>query len=292
MEHCKRHRYNPQTQSWVLDDVLVKIESKPFAAGAMRECYAMKKLSTFSTAVYRDWKRAPNFVAKRYKKPVENKVYFADVALQMDAKHLGDEYNKTDPPKKVDFVQTAIIEFPNRPNQPLFGVEHLIEGDYVKYNSNSGFVAGNSSSSSGGGSSNAVNGSSSAGDVVDHHAVLRNTPQAFSHFTFQCTKGQAMCVDIQGVGDLYTDPQIHTLDGEGYGDGNLGLRGFALFFRTHECNPLCNRLGLTSFDRCAPDVAAQGYSSSSSTIGSSRGKSIKASETSTEKGLLVGYQRQ
>jgi elongation factor 2 kinase len=32
-------------------------------------------------------------------------------------------------------------------------------------------------------------------------------------------------VDIQGVGDLYTDPQIHTLDGQGYGDGNLALRG-------------------------------------------------------------------
>jgi hypothetical protein len=35
----------------------------------------------------------------------------------------------------------------------------------------------------------------------------------------------------QGVGDLCTDPQIHTLDGEGYGEGNLGARGMALFFR-------------------------------------------------------------
>jgi len=38
-------------------------------------------------------------------------------------------------------------------------------------------------------------------------------------------QGTALCVDIQGVGDLYTDPQIHTLDGVGYGDGNLALRG-------------------------------------------------------------------
>jgi hypothetical protein len=38
-------------------------------------------------------------------------------------------------------------------------------------------------------------------------------------------QGSALCVDIQGVGDLYTDPQIHTLDGQGYGDGNLALRG-------------------------------------------------------------------
>lgn len=32
-------------------------------------------------------------------------MYFTDVALQMDAKHLGDEYNRTDPPKKVGPAQ-------------------------------------------------------------------------------------------------------------------------------------------------------------------------------------------
>lgn len=29
-------------------------------------------------------------------------------------------------------------------------------------------------------------------------------------------------MDIQGVGDLYTDPQIHTEKGTDFGDGNLG----------------------------------------------------------------------
>lgn len=45
------------------------------------------------------------------------------------------------------------------------------------------------------------------------------------------------------MGDIFTDPQIHTLDGRGFGDGNLGLRGFALFFRTHSCNALCKSMG-------------------------------------------------
>jgi hypothetical protein len=31
----------------------------------------------------------------------------------------------------------------------------------------------------------------------------------------------------------------------------------ALFFRTHECNPLCSRVDLAPFQRCATDVAAQ-----------------------------------
>lgn len=41
----------------------------------------------------------------------------------------------------------------------------------------------------------------------------RYTPQAFSHFTFERSGHELIVVDIQGVGDLYTDPQIHTMDG-------------------------------------------------------------------------------
>lgn len=52
--------------------VLVKMDNKPFAAGAMRECFAMKKLSTF--AAHRDWARADNMVAKSYIKPVNPQV--------------------------------------------------------------------------------------------------------------------------------------------------------------------------------------------------------------------------
>jgi elongation factor 2 kinase len=34
------------------------------------------------------------------------------------------------------------------------------------------------------------------------------TPQAFSAFSFFASGGNIMVVDIQGVGDLYTDPQV------------------------------------------------------------------------------------
>ena len=49
-------------------------------------------------------------------------------------------------------------------------------------------------------------------------------PQAFSHFTFEASHHRIMVVDVQGVGDLYTDPQVHTADGEEFNDGNLGVK--------------------------------------------------------------------
>ncbi|KAF8055109.1 Eef2k [Scenedesmus sp. PABB004] len=281
MEVAVRHRYTAAGRHWVKDTVLVRMEGRPFAAGAMRECYALKKLSTFSSSVARDWRQAHNFVAKRYKRPVDRGVYFADVVLQMDAKYLGDAYSKIPGvPKKVDFVQAALLEMRDRPGRPVLAVERLIEGAYVKYNSNSGYVAAPplpgpdaaaDAAAGAAAAAGAEGGGGGGGGALLHspstvaaELALRHTPQTFSHFTFEFTKGAALCVDIQGVGDLYTDPQIHTLDGTGYGDGNLALRGMALFFRTHECNPLCGELGLRPFARCAQDVAAQGYASAGS----------------------------
>lgn len=77
--------------------------------------------------------------------------------------------------------QVSILEFKDRPNSPLYHLEHYIEGEYIKYNSNSGFV--------------------------DEH--IRYTPHAFSHFTFEKSNHDLIVVDIQGVGDLYTDPQVN-----------------------------------------------------------------------------------
>jgi len=54
-----------------------------------------------------NWKHASNYVAKHYIEDVERKQYFDDVRLQMDAKLWGEEYNRRDPPKKVQELDST-----------------------------------------------------------------------------------------------------------------------------------------------------------------------------------------
>eukprot|EP00639_Heterosigma_akashiwo_P024639 CAMPEP_0194693842 /NCGR_PEP_ID=MMETSP0295-20121207/20829_1 /TAXON_ID=39354 /ORGANISM="Heterosigma akashiwo, Strain CCMP2393" /LENGTH=300 /DNA_ID=CAMNT_0039584915 /DNA_START=25 /DNA_END=924 /DNA_ORIENTATION=+ len=197
--------------SWEETQAVAKIHDKKFAEGAMRECYRLKKLPQQPNSHFHalDWKHANNYVAKRYKKnDTDDSIYENDIKLQMEAAYWAKLYNQCDPPKKIDMINAYLIQFIEREGAPIFCVERFIEGEYIKHNTNAGFV-----------------------DHDDH----RMTPQAFSHFSYHKSGGRIMVVDIQGVGDLYTDPQIHSL-AQTFGDGDLGDRGMALFFGSHRCS--------------------------------------------------------
>lgn len=94
----------------------------------------------------------------------------------MYSKQWAKRFNRYDPPKRIDFIACSILELIERPNRPICTVEQFIAGPYRKHNNNWGYVSEDE----------------------------RNTPQAFSHFTYHASNGTMLICDIQGVGDLYT----------------------------------------------------------------------------------------
>jgi elongation factor 2 kinase len=73
----------------------------------------------------------------------------------------------------------------------------------------------------------------------------RNTPQAFSHWTLKYTNGRYLVCDIQGVGDVWTDPQIHTsYNTNDFGLGNCFQEGIDKFMQVRAC--LCSSSASTT----------------------------------------------
>jgi Alpha-kinase family len=64
-----------------------------------------------------------------------------------------------------------------------------------------------------------------------------------SHFSYEHSKQEELVVDIQGSGNEFTDPQLHSKLKE-FGRADRGEPGFRDFFRTHKCNYICQELGL------------------------------------------------
>jgi len=206
-EKAVRKDYDPVAKRWKRSAVVLKIDPVAFAQGSLRRAYKMRDLTLGETD--------NEFVAKMSINPQENRqTYFDDVAMQMEAKMWAERFNsKTG--LHVDFLVAYVAELVERTGRPLIGVEKLVMGNYVKYNNN-----------------------------WDWNDDRRNTPQAFSHFTWEESGKSILVCDLQGVGDLWTDPQIHSRDGKGYGKGNMGMRGIAAFLNNHRCNAICMALKL------------------------------------------------
>ena len=235
-ERVVRHTYNPESRQFLKHETIVKIEKEPFTNGAMRHCYRLKKLATppQSASNHRfhsyGWSRSLNYVAKCYLNEDgepdtnERESVLTDIILQYEAAHWAEKFNVT-APKKIDFIRAYAIEFVDRPGSPMFAVERFIAGKdcygrgFHKHNTNSGFV---------------------------DQEVRRQTPQVFSAHSFYASQGNRLVADIQGIGDLYTDPQVLSIDYR-FGDGDLGPRGMALFFKNFRHCDLSDKMGIPIF---------------------------------------------
>jgi hypothetical protein len=244
-ERAIRHDYDARTTAWTRQSIVVKIAPHPFASGGMRSAHFAVIVGEERSVLVAKFVHAGGCCCGDDEAEMRA-LTFQNVEQQMIARHYAAQYNKLGPPKRVDFLEASAIELVDRARarMPLAlriaGLEPYLAGDYVKWNSNFGWVAG-----------------------ADN---ARNTPQAFSHFTYEKSKRQIIIVDIQGVGDRFTDPVIHTRDraGDELFAGNLGIEGIEQFLLTHRCNPLCRALHLPPLDSPVLTAIATADASSSS----------------------------
>jgi len=207
-----RYDFCTKSEQWIQTVLMVKFEKVAFAEGGLRRAYK---------AV--DMTKPPGqgeFVAKSYKTPEASSTYINDIEMQSVCEKYAEKYNKRGTPKKVKYLHAWLLERFTKTNRPLMCCEDVLPGKFGKFNNNDGYISEDD----------------------------KNTPQAFSHFTYSISKSQLMVVDIQGSSDgasfIFTDPQIHTADGRGYGKGNMGAHGMHKFMGTHKCNSICVGLQL------------------------------------------------
>ena len=168
----------------------------------------------------------------------------------------GSSNRKQYPP--VSYVAAFIVEFVDKPGRPVCGCEQALAGTFRKYNNNVGAVCAIAPEDAGevraraAAASAAAAAASATGLLAPSipPSLLDNwdpqsTAQAFSHYTFSQSHSQLLICDIQGVANRFTDPQIHTLSGKGFGLGNLGQTGIRAFLLRHTCTEMCRACGLS-----------------------------------------------
>lgn len=233
-ERADKLSFDVDTLEWHSTPVRVKLDLVPFATGQLRNAYYLQELGA-------DGSSSRLLVAKVSLRPAEPSTYLSDVEMQAVCAHYAALYNEHEPPLKVCYARSWLLKLRDRERGTLVcSVEEFLPGSYVKYSNNSGYVGRETSTT---------------------EERERNTPQAFSHFSFVASDFRLMIVDIQGVADSYTDPQIHSADGRGFGVGNLGTFGMEKFLESHRCNEVCRWLGLRSInEQYKPGgTAAPGY---------------------------------
>ncbi|KAG0605400.1 hypothetical protein M758_9G056100 [Ceratodon purpureus] len=213
-------------------DSRVQIARSPFSGdGSIRWPYY---------AVVHQPPEAPRLmVVKRFKTPLGqdvNKVhapeaYLEQMEVQTVAAYMAEQFNLelarrsySGDYKKVEFTQVSIIAVGSGSKTKYYNMERYLQGKWIRYTNNLNYV-----------------------NTEEYAATLH----AFSHWTYDRSKGLLMVTDLQGVKDKdntfwLCDPAVHCKDVLRYERTrtNFGEPGMKRFIQSHHCNNICQSLGL------------------------------------------------
>ncbi|XP_072888877.1 transient receptor potential cation channel subfamily M member 7 isoform X3 [Hemitrygon akajei] len=189
-------------------------------------------VKSFLPEVINTWKRI-------YKEDTVLHLCLKEIQQQRAAQKLAFAFNQMKPktiPYSPRFLEVFLL-YCHSASQ-WFAIEECMSGEFRKFNHNSG-------------------------DEIRPNNMLEETMLAFSHWTYEYTRGELLVLDLQGVGENLTDPSVIKSEEKQshdmvFGPANLGEDAVKNFRSKHHCNSCCGRLKLPDIKRndYTPDKVA------------------------------------
>ncbi|XP_031443517.1 transient receptor potential cation channel subfamily M member 7 [Phasianus colchicus] len=240
LEESSPNILNNSMSSWSQLGLCAKIEflSKEEMGGGLRR--ALKVVCTWSE--YDILKSGHLYIIKSFLPEVVNtwsSIYKEDTVLhlclreiqqQRAAQKLTFAFNQMKPksiPYSPRFLEVFLL-YCHSAGQ-WFAVEECMTGEFRKYNNNNG-------------------------DEIIPSNMLEEVMLAFSHWTYEYTRGELLVLDLQGVGENLTDPSVIKAGEKRsydmvFGPANLGEDAIKNFRAKHHCNSCCRKLKLPDLKR-------------------------------------------
>uniref|UniRef100_A0AAY5EAY3 non-specific serine/threonine protein kinase n=1 Tax=Electrophorus electricus TaxID=8005 RepID=A0AAY5EAY3_ELEEL len=238
LEESSPNSINNSMSSWAQRGLCAKIEflSKEEMGGGLRR--ALKVLCTWSE--YDVLKPGHLYIVKSFLPEVINtwkSVYKEDTVLhlclreiqqQRAAQKLTFAFNQIRPktiPYSPRFLEVFLL-YCHSAGQ-WFAIEECITGEFRKFNNNNG-------------------------DEIVPTNLLEETMLAFSHWTYEFTRGELLVLDLQGAAISLVDWVLYSLNALNsfrsydmvFGPANLGDDAIRNFRTKHHCNSCCRKLKL------------------------------------------------
>ncbi|KAL4660736.1 transient receptor potential cation channel subfamily M member 7-like [Arapaima gigas] len=183
-------------------------------------------IKSFQPEVVESWRRV-------YQKETVLRLCLMEIQQQRAAQKLASAFNKTKPksiPYSPRFLEVLLLY--SHTAEEWFTVEECIVGEFRKFNNNNG-------------------------DEMVPTNVLEESMLAFTHWSYEYTRGELLVLDLQGVGEILTDPSVIKNGKKGssdmvFGPANLGDRAMRSYRAKHRCNLCCRELRL-------PDIKRNSY---------------------------------